>query len=318
MFNRLTEFVHQNKDLLPEYVGEQIENGVLCSTINRAEKMKKALIFDIQRNSFVDGPGIRTAVFFKGCNLKCAWCHNPESQTFKAQMMFYEDKCTGCGKCKAICPTPERCSLCGKCSLYCPVDARKVCGKEYTVDEVFAEVIKDKAFYDHSGGGVTFSGGECMLQIDFLLEILKKCKQNGIHTAVDTAGHIPFESFEKILPYTDLLLYDIKILDPDKHKQYVGAGNELILDNLKKLLEKQAKIWIRIPVIPDVNDSIAEFQKNREFIDFYGTPEKVELLPYHAMGENKYHAIGATLQIFKTPNPEKMKQLKEIFDRPTH
>ena len=281
--------------------------------------MNKAIFFDIQRNSFVDGPGIRNTVFFKGCNLKCAWCHNPESQSAKPQMMFYKDKCTGCGKCKSVCPYHlEQCELCGKCTLYCPVDARMVCGKEHTVDEVLKEVLKDKAFYETSGGGVTFSGGECMLQIDFLLEILKKCKQNGIHTAVDTAGHVPFESFEKILPYTDLLLYDIKILDPDKHKQYVGAGNELILDNLKKLLEKQAKIWIRIPVIPDVNDSIAEFQKIREFIDFYGTPEKVELLPYHAMGENKYHAIGATLQIFKTPNPEKMKQLKEIFDRPAH
>ena len=280
--------------------------------------MNKAIILDIQRNSFVDGPGIRTTVFLKGCNLKCAWCHNPESQSAKPQMMFYKDKCTGCGKCKSVCPHHlEQCELCGKCTLYCPVDARKVCGKEHTVDEVLKEVLKDQAFYETSGGGVTFSGGECMLQIDFLAEILKKCKENGIHTAVDTAGHIPFESFEKILPYTDLFLYDIKIFDSQKHKQYVGVGNELILENLKKLFERKAKLWIRIPIIPDVNDSIEEIQKIKDFLKTIGTPEKIELLPYHAMGENKYRAIGKEPQIFKTPDAENMKRLKEILDKLT-
>ena len=276
--------------------------------------MNKAFIFDIQRNSFVDGPGIRTTVFFKGCNLKCAWCHNPESQSPKPQMMFYRDKCTGCGKCKEICPTPDNCILCGKCTFYCPADARKICGKKYTVDEVFAEIIKDKAYYDNSDGGVTFSGGECMLQIDFLAEILKKCKENGIHTAVDTAGHIPFESFKKILPYTDLFLYDIKIFDTQKHKQYVGVGNELILENLKKLFKANAKIWIRIPIIPDVNDSIEEMQLIRDFLDKNGKPEKIELLPYHAMGENKYSAIGENVCTFNTPTNETMGLLKSIFN----
>ncbi|MEE1280537.1 MAG: glycyl-radical enzyme activating protein [Oscillospiraceae bacterium] len=276
--------------------------------------MNKAILFDIERNSFVDGPGIRTTVFFKGCNLKCAWCHNPESQSAKPQMMFYKDKCKGCGKCKEVCPYNfENCDLCRKCTLYCPVNARKVCGKEYTVDEVFAEIIKDKAFYENSGGGVTFSGGECMLQIDFLCEILKKCKENNIHTAVDTAGHMSYDSFEKILPYTDLFLYDIKIFDTDKHKKYIGAGNELILENLKKLFKANAKIWIRIPVISNVNDSVEEMQKIKAFLKECGKPEKVELLPYHAMGENKYGAIGKEVQIFKTPDSEKMKQLKEIF-----
>ena len=277
--------------------------------------MNKAIIFDIQRNSFVDGPGIRTTVFFKGCNLKCAWCHNPESQSAKPQMMFYKDKCTGCGKCKSVCPYHlEQCELCGKCTFYCPVDARMVCGKEHTVDEVLKEVLKDKAFYETSGGGVTFSGGECMMQIEPLTEMLKMCKENGIHTAVDTAGHIPFESFEKILPYTDLFLYDIKIFDSQKHKQYVGVSNELILENLKKLFERKAKLWIRIPIIPDVNDSIEEIQKIKDFLKTIGTAEKIELLPYHAMGENKYRAIGKEPQIFKTPDAENMKRLKEILD----
>ena len=155
--------------------------------------MPKAMIFDIQRNSFVDGPGIRTTVFFKGCNLRCKWCHNPESQSFEKQMLFYKDKCTGCGKCREVCPNHlQSCDFCGKCELYCPAEARKICGREYTSDEVLAEVIKDKAFYDNSGGGVTFSGGECMLQLDFLREILEKCKSAGIHTAVDTAGNVPW------------------------------------------------------------------------------------------------------------------------------
>jgi len=272
----------------------------------------KANIFNIEKSSFVDGPGIRTTVFFKGCNLKCAWCHNPESQSFKPQMMFYKDKCKGCGKCKEICPNNlESCDLCGKCTIYCPVDARKVCGKEYTVDEVFEEVIKDKDFYDNSGGGVTFSGGECMLQIDFLTEILKKCNNAGIHTAVDTAGHVPFESFEKILPYTDLFLYDLKIFDSEKHKKYVGVGNELILGNLNRLLNMGAKVWIRIPVIKDVNDSVDEMKAIKNFLS--GRQQKTELLPYHSMGENKYAAIDKAVQSFAVPDNEKMKELEAIF-----
>lgn len=274
----------------------------------------KALLFDIERNSFVDGPGIRTTVFFKGCNLHCAWCHNPESQSAKPQMMFYKDKCTGCGKCKEVCPHGfDACDLCGKCALYCPMDARKVCGKEYTVDEVLAEVLKDKAFYENSGGGVTFSGGECMLQINFLCEMLKKCKENGIHTAVDTAGHVPFTSFEKILPYTDLFLYDIKLLDSQKHREYVGVENGLILENLKKLFAAGAKIWIRIPVISGVNDSLEEMRAIKAFLAGCGKPENVELLPYHAMGENKYGAIGKKAQLFSTPSAYKINKLKAVF-----
>ena len=149
----------------------------------------KATIFDIQRGSYVDGPGIRTTVFFKGCNLQCKWCHNPESQSKNKQILFYKEKCTGCGKCKSVCPYAlEKCDFCGKCALYCPNDAREICGKEYTVEEVLSEILKDKDYYNATGG-VTFSGGECMLQIDFLKAILKKCKENGIHTAVDTAGN---------------------------------------------------------------------------------------------------------------------------------
>ena len=276
--------------------------------------MRKAVIFDIERSSYVDGPGIRTTVFFKGCNLRCAWCHNPESQSAKPQMMFFKNKCTGCGKCKEKCPNSlETCSLCGRCTLYCPHDARDICGKEYTVDEVMREILKDKVFYENSGGGVTFSGGECMLQIDFLEEILKACKENGIHTAVDTAGHVPFACFERILTYTDLYLYDIKCYDSEKHKEFTGVSNELILSNLKRLLESGKNVWIRIPIIPTVNDTEEELQRIKEYLSSCGIPEKVELLPYHAMGEHKYAAIGKEIQIFFTPSEEKMKHLKNIF-----
>jgi len=276
--------------------------------------MKTATIFDIERNSYVDGPGIRTTVFFKGCNLHCSWCHNPESQSPNPQMLVYKNKCTGCGKCKEKCPNAlETCSLCGRCTLYCPHDARDVCGKEYTVDEVMREILKDKVFYENSGGGVTFSGGECMLQIDFLEAILKECKNNGVHTAVDTAGHVPYERFERILPYTDLFLYDIKCFDSEKHKQYTGVGNELILENLKRLLATDKSVWIRIPIIPTVNDTEEEIRSIRSFLLSCGTPEKVELLPYHAMGEHKYAAIGKKVKMFSVPSEEKMKHLKNIF-----
>ena len=271
-------------------------------------------LFDIQRFSIHDGPGIRTTVFFKGCNLHCAWCHNPESQSSVPQMMFYKNKCIGCGKCKEKCPNElEKCELCGKCTIYCPHDARDICGKEYTVDEVLREILKDKKFYENSGGGVTFSGGECMLQIEFLTELLKSCKENGIHTAVDTAGHVSFETFEKIIPYTDLFLYDVKCFDSEKHKKYTGVPNELILDNLKKLLTTDTAVWVRIPIIPTVNDTAEEMKKIKEYILSCGKPKKVELLPYHSLGEHKYEALGKNLHSFSVPSEEKMTELKTVF-----
>lgn len=276
--------------------------------------MHTAVIFDIARASYVDGPGIRTTVFFKGCNLECAWCHNPESQSAKAQLLVYKNRCTGCGKCKQKCTyNLEKCELCGKCALYCPRDAREICGREYTVEDALKAIVKDKAFYENSGGGVTFSGGECMLQIDFLTEILKACKENGIHTAVDTAGHVPYAYFERILPYTDLFLYDVKCIDSARHKEYTGVGNELILENLGKLLAAKTPLWVRIPVISSVNDSEEETQRIKAFLAGHGAPERVELLPYHAMGAHKYAAQGREAPAFSAPSEEQMKQLREIF-----
>lgn len=264
-----------------------------------------AKIFDIQRNSFVDGPGIRTTVFFKGCNLSCAWCHNPEGQRAETEWMQDPSRCVGCGRCAGV-------GL-GNTEFLCFHEAKKICGKEYDADGVLRVILKDKTFYETSGGGVTFSGGECMLQIDFLEEILKRCKQNGIHTAVDTAGHVPFARFERILPYTDLFLYDIKCYDRQKHNQYTGVENEQILDNLQKLLAKDSSVWIRIPIIPTVNDTVEEMRSIRSMLESFGRPKKIELLPYHAMGAHKYAALGKESVTFSVPDGETMKRLEAIF-----
>jgi pyruvate formate lyase activating enzyme len=169
-------------------------------------------------------------------------------------------------------------------------------------------------YYKKSGGGVTFSGGECMLQIDFLEEILKKCRAAGIHTAVDTAGHVPFRFFERILPYTDLFLYDFKCFDGDRHKEYTGVDNALILENLARLLELGHPLWVRIPVIPEVNGRVEEMERIRAFLTSHGRPENVELLPYHAMGEYKYAAIGREVRVFTAPSDEEMTALRQVFD----
>ena len=279
----------------------------------KMDKMK-ATIFDIQRNSFVDGPGIRTTVFFKGCNLRCKWCHNPESQSCEKQMMFYRDKCNGCGKCLEVCSNHlKRCDFCGKCELFCASDARRICGKEYTVDEVFSEISKDKSFYNASGGGVTFSGGECMLNIDFLLEILKKCKETGIHTAVDTAGNLPWEYFEKIIPYTDMFLYDVKCVSENLHIEGTGVSRKRISENLSALSTAfGGSIYIRIPIIGDYNDTEEEIEKIREYLQTIKY-EKIELLPYHNIGNNKYSALGMAQTVYSVPSEEKMRRFKEIL-----
>ena len=265
----------------------------------------KATIFDIQRNSYVDGPGIRTTVFFKGCNLKCKWCHSPESQSFEKQIMFYKSKCTNCGRCHGLTVDDN--------DFICLNDAKEICGREYTVDEVFNEAVKDKVFYDTSGGGVTFSGGECMLQIDFLAEISKKCKENGINIAVDTAGNVKWKYFEKILPYTDLFLYDVKCITEDLHIAGTGVSNALILDNLARLSrEFGGKIIIRIPLINGFNADDAEMKKIAIFLQNI-CHEKTELLPYHKMGIYKYEALNMHFEKFNIPPKEEIEKYGSFF-----
>lgn len=274
-----------------------------------------ATIFDIQRSSFVDGPGIRTTVFFKGCNLRCKWCHNPESQSGNRQMMFYKHKCTGCGKCAEVCPNHlASCDLCGKCEIYCPHDARKICGKDYTPEEILAEVIKDKIFYKTSGGGVTFSGGECMLKIDFLTEILKLCRENGIHTAVDTAGYVPWESFERVMPYADMFIYDVKAYTDELHTEGVGVSNKLILENLTKLSQCfKGEILVRTPVMPGYNGTDEEMGKIAAFVKGLGITN-VELMPYHKMGEYKYGALNMDAVTYEVPCKEDIEKWRALFN----
>lgn len=245
-------------------------------------------IFNIQKFSLHDGPGTRTTVFFKGCPLKCTWCHNPESISGIVQVVYDKEKCIDCDICKGIrdISTVEK----------CPANAIEKIGYEITVDELFSEIDKDKEYYDTSNGGVTFSGGEPLLQSDFLLKILNKCKENGIHTAVDTCGQAPKEVFEKINKYVDIYLYDLKLIDNAQHLKYTDVKNDLILENLKYLSEKEKKIFIRLPLIPDITDTeknisdIIEFLKGINF-------EQINLLSYHGYAKNKYIKLGMNIGI---------------------
>lgn len=249
----------------------------------------KAMIFDIKRCSKNDGPGIRTTVFFKGCNLDCFWCHNPEGKSPEKQYALFQDKCTDCGTCRR----QENVSEEEKTKL-CPVGARRIYGREYTVEELFQIISLDKPYYTATGGGVTFSGGECMLHIDFLTALAQRCKQEGISVAIDTAGHVPYAYFKQILPYADLFLYDVKCLDPDLHKRGTKRDNALILENLDRLIKdvsktnSDKKIIIRVPVVPNFNDG-AELQKIQSYCKDRGLP--VELLAYHEYGVNKKNAL---------------------------
>lgn len=272
-------------------------------------------IFDIQKFSVIDGPGIRTTVFFKGCNLKCGWCHNPESQKKTAELLFYRNKCISCGMCTEVCDRGDgECTLCGKCTLYCPVHAREICGKDYTVEEVFRQLEADKLFYDTSGGGVTFSGGECMLQIDFLEAVMQKCRQAGIHTAVDTAGCVPWEHFQRVLPFADMFLYDMKCVTESLHRKGTGVSNRLILENLERLSkETNADIIIRVPVIPGFNADDDEMRRMADYVAGIRV-KSVELLPYHAMGENKYAALGIQPTVYSIPEDRQMDCFRSMFN----
>ena len=265
--------------------------------------MQSGMIFNIQRFSIYDGPGARTTVFFKGCNLKCKWCHNPESISAQRLLEFYPDKCIGCSRCFKACPesahvlTPEGrheinralCKRCMICADSCFAEALIPVGETVTDEKVIHACLTDLEYYKGSQGGVTCSGGECMQQIDFLAEVLQALHEHGIHTAVDTAGHQPWEKFEKILPYTDMFLYDVKAANGATHKALTGVSNELILANLKRLSDLGKCLWIRIPYIPGYNSSemeqIAELLTNIQ-------AERIEIMPFHRLGEGKYAALG--------------------------
>ncbi len=264
-------------------------------------------LFNIQRFSLHDGPGIRTTVFMKGCNLSCAWCHNPESFSPDPQLSVNTVTCTSCGACEKTCPNgahrinPEtgehtfdesKCTLCGACQKACPAAAITVIGTTYTVEEVMKTVLRDKMYYGKSGGGVTFSGGEATMQFDFLLEMLKACKAEGLHTCVETNGMLNEARLTALCEYVDLFLFDYKLYDSALHEKYTGAPNEPILRSLDLLAKLNKPVIVRCPIIPGVNDTDEHFAAIRAVREKYPNIEDAEIMPYHDIGAVKWKNIG--------------------------
>jgi pyruvate formate lyase activating enzyme len=287
------------------------------------------LVFDIQRFSLHDGPGIRTLVFLKGCPLKCIWCSNPESQKFPREIMFNASKCIDCGTCSEICPqkairknnTTHRldrnlCDACGNCCEECPTQALQWSGKYMSVAEVLAEIEKDREFYENSGGGVTFSGGEPVSQPEFLKNLLIECKAHGVHTATETCGFCQWEDLQNIMPFTDLFLYDLKHMDPVEHERLTGHDNKRVLENLEWLRKEGADIIIRMPIVPGLNDSGSNLTATAELMDRLKLKE-IHLLPYHNYGESKYEMLGDdySLKDLKTVSEQDLEAPKRLFEQ---
>ena len=285
-------------------------------------------IFDIQRFSIHDGPGIRTTVFLQGCNLKCFWCHNPESQPPGPQIQFFPDKCILCRQCSEVCPehaqlvldgkrvfVRDLCTICGLCVETCFARALVIKARTMSVEQVLAEVERDRDYYENSHGGVTFSGGEPALQKDFLVELLRASKQHGLHTAVDTAANLPWPTIEELVPYTDLFLVDIKAFDEETHRRSTGAGNERILQNLHLLRAAGAAVWVRVPVIPGYNDNAAELGQIAGFLAGLKGIQRVELLPFHHLGAGKYDSLGLAYpgKGLHVPAEDQMVHFTELF-----
>jgi pyruvate formate lyase activating enzyme len=290
--------------------------------------MDEGLIFDIKRLSTDDGPGIRTTVFMKGCPLRCVWCASPESLATIPEISFNEDKCIRCGLCATVCPTGtqkihgtrreivwEKCSHCGECVRVCPSTALRMIGRPVTVLELVAEVEKDKTFFENSGGGVTISGGEPTMQLDFLERFLTRCKENGIHTALDTTGYVEWSRFERIVDLVDLFLYDLKHIDEEEHKKLTGVSNRWILENLEKLVRRGKTVIVRIPVIPDHNDTQQNISQSKDFLSSLGI-RRVDLLPFNKAAGSKYKLIGKNYicEGLDPPSDERMNRIKAEFE----
>ncbi|AEG58762.1 (2S)-3-sulfopropanediol dehydratase activating enzyme [Desulforamulus ruminis] len=298
---------------------------------NHQDKNKYGIVFNIQRYSVHDGPGIRTIVFLKGCPLHCRWCANPESQSLQPELAYNDHKCIGiqeCGYCLKACTTGairekddkividrEGCNHCGQCAEICPSRALNMYGKTMSVDEVLNLVEQDSSFYSRSGGGITLSGGEPLVQSEFAAALLKEAKKRRMNTAIETCGYADWDRLERVCEYTDTVLYDIKCIDRAKHKEYTGVDNEIILENFKRLCERfpDKSILVRTPVIPGFNDSEGDIGAIVEFIKGYPNV-KYELLAYHRLGEPKYTYIGKdyTLKGMAPMQEERMAALKRL------
>jgi pyruvate formate lyase activating enzyme len=288
------------------------------------------MIFDIKRFALHDGPGIRTTVFFKGCELHCKHCHNPESQSLEAERLYRADRCMNCEACVEGCAggaltsrggrityEPEKCMRCGSCTAVCSAEAAELVGYEMSADQVLETVERDRVFYDESGGGVTFSGGEPLIQPRFLAEVLEACSEKGFHTALDTSGHAEWEVIDEIQPKVDLILYDLKLMDGKRHRQFTGITNASILDNLKKLSERGQNIVIRLPLIPGINDDEDNLQRLGAFAASLTHPPPVDLLPYHRAGTQKYARLerGVPLEDAQPAEEEDCRKAARILRR---
>ena len=282
-----------------------------------------ATIFDIKHFAVHDGDGIRTTVFFKGCPLRCVWCHNPEGLTRKSELAYLAEKCVSCAACVAVCQSGVHkiegthtlfrsdCTLCGACADACKNDALTLYGREMTVEDILPELLEDRDFYPPHGG-VTLSGGECLLQADFCRELLARLKKEGIHTAVDTSGAVSREALEKVLPYTDLFLYDIKAYDEEVHRRCTGYSNRQILENLVYLDSLGAEIEIRIPFVPDYNDT--EMEAIARFLSPLRHVRGVKVLPYHRLSDGKYRSLGLPpTPTIRIPSADEINETKRIL-----
>lgn len=290
---------------------------------------RTAPVFNIQKFCTHDGKGIRTTVFLKGCNMLCEWCANPESQKKTAELLFYEEKCKYCASCVATCEQKAisleagkivqnrvRCINCGKCVEECYFNARALLGEEMTAAEVFEEVVKDKVFYEQSGGGVTFSGGEPLLHVEFICQITRKCREEGIHVSVETCGCFPEEYVDMVAEAADVLLFDLKIIDDEKHNKYCGCTNAKLLRNFRHSCELTC-VQPRVPIIPGINDTVQNIRQLAEFLNSCHTDFKViHLLPYHNLGVCKYDAMGKeyALSHIKIPSDAYMRKIKKEFE----
>jgi pyruvate formate lyase activating enzyme len=299
--------------------------------IKYQQMQPEGIIFDLKKFAIHDGPGIRSTVFFKGCPLHCRWCHNPEGMSPTPEVMVSAQRCLAeCRACIKLCPQKalakgkdgivldrDRCDGCGLCAAACPAEALQMAGRAVSVESVMGELAKDAVFYRDSGGGVTFSGGEPLVQIDFLQELLLAAKKQGWHTAVDTCGHAPFAVFAKIMPLVDLFLFDLKIMDPLKHKSFTGEGNGLILDNLTRLSRLTGSLAIRIPLVTGFNDSHGAMDRMADFCASLPRVHPVHLLPYHRGGSGKRKRLNQAdpLPGARPPTAAGMQKIKEIFCR---
>ena len=288
----------------------------------------KGIVFEIERYAIHDGPGIRTVVFMKGCPLCCTWCSNPESQTLQPQLIHWLHKCLGCGACIENCPENalsckdgkiiidrKKCTLCGKCTLVCNCQAIYLTGSRMSASDVLQEILKDEQFYRNSGGGATFSGGEPLAQMDFLVSLATLCKENYIHTCLETCGYVPWVKFERVIPFIDLFLYDFKQMDPAKHKGYTGVSNELIHENFKRLIALKKEVIARVPVIPGLNHDNENLQQLAAFLKKYAPDITIDLLPYHRLGKTKYKWLDKAYKLadLEPPSPETMEHIKGFF-----